>query len=72
MANTTTFARNDGEHSSRRPLMQDEPHERIQNGSEESDIEHVKETGLPPGIEADDLFNPNGNRPRDVPNGNNS
>lgn len=47
-------------------------HERRQHDSKEGNIEHVTEKGLPPGVEAEDLFNPNGKRPRGVPNGDNS
>lgn len=53
-------------------LQRNETHKPSNNDVEENSIEHVAEKGLPPGIEANDLFNPNGNRPRDVPNGDNS
>jgi hypothetical protein len=39
---------------------------------EGGDVQHVVDTGLPPGIESSDLFDPNKDRPRGVPNGDNS
>lgn len=38
---------------------------------EEGNVEHVKDTGLPPGIQPPDLTDPNRNRPP-VPNGDHS
>lgn len=38
----------------------------------EGSVKHVVDTGLPPGIEPGDLSDPNRNRPKGVPNGDNS
>lgn len=72
MTNITTTERKDANRNSDPVGRQDESRERLPSHTEESNIEHVEEKGLPPGIEKDDLFNPNGKRPRGVPNGDNS
>lgn len=72
MTDTTANRKNIVERDMDSSAQRDEKQEQSQNDAGEGNIEHVTEKGLPPGIEANDLFNPNGNRPRDLPNGDNS
>ena len=72
MNETKTYGKNTGQRDMETLPDQNKADEKTRNDAGEGNIEHVTEKGLPPGIEANDLFNPNGNRPRDVPNGDNS
>lgn len=72
MTDMTANRKNIAERDMNSSAQRHEKQERSQDDVGEGNIEHVTEKGLPPGIEASDLFNPNGNRPRDLPNGDNS
>ncbi|MGN6389073.1 MAG: hypothetical protein ACTHL1_06150 [Burkholderiaceae bacterium] len=58
----------DGDHSDPR----DEKLNPRRTDMVKGDWKHIKDTGLPPGIHEQDLFDPNKDRPRDMPSGDHS
>lgn len=72
MTNMTTNQSNSLEHDGDHSHPDDKKLNPNRTGLLKGDWKHVEDSGLPPGIHSKDLFDPNGDRPPGVPNGDNS